>query len=394
MGKRTRNAPSPSRRRRHVLSCRGLNRALLARQMLLSRHPRGVAEAVEQLVGLQAQEPQAPYLGLWSRLDPFAPRELSELIASRRAVRGGLMRATIHLVTARDWGRLRPLMSPVLARNFASSPFSKQLAGVDVDQLLAIARRLLAEQPSTRAEAGSLLAERWPEVDPTSLAYAVSCLEPIVQIPPRGLWRQSGQARWTTAKAWLGHQDNRDTSPEHLILRYLAASGPATVQDIQTWSGLTGLRPVIDEQRDKLRRFEDGHGRALLDIPDGPLPDPDTPAPPRFLPPFDNAILAHADRTRIIPPEHRQAISNDRLMRTFLLDGYVAGNWQLDGTTLHIHPIRPLPDAERQALEEEAIRLAAFLTPDNAEPDVHLHPTSDTAGARTAVPRHPRRRSV
>jgi hypothetical protein len=318
---------------------------------------------------MQAQEPQAPYIGLWSRIRAFDPRELSELIAARGAVRGGLMRSTIHLVTARDWSRLRPLMSSVLARHFRGSPFSRSLRGVDVDELLSLGRELLAERPRTRAELSPRLSARWPTVDPTSLAYGVSYLEPIVQVPPRGLWRQSGQARWTTAAAWLGDQPVQ-ASVNDLVPRYLAAFGPASIADIQAWSGLTRLDRAIE--REKLHTFKDERGRELLDVPDAPLPHPDTPALPRLLAPFDNAILSHADRARIIDPEHRKVLNRDRLMRAFLVDGFVAGTWRLDGATLYLKPLRPLRDADREALTDEAKRLRGFLLPDAANHGVQF----------------------
>jgi hypothetical protein len=361
-------------RKRTVLDNRTLNRALLARQLLLRRHQLPVADAIEHLVGMQAQEPQAPYLGLWSRLESFAPEELSDLIASRGAIRGGLMRSTIHLVTARDWTRLRPLMSPVLARSFNGTAFSRAIAEVDLDELLARARDLLAAKPRTRAELGPILAERWPEVDPTSLAYAVSYLEPIVQVPPRGLWRTSGQARWTTAAGWLNQQVGEEASADALITRYLSAFGPATVQDIHAWSGLSGLRPTVERLRDRLRAFDDERGRELLDVPQGPLPDPDTPVPVRFLAPFDNAILSHADRTRIVSPADRRTLSHDRLMRTFLVDGFVAGTWQIDGATIHVRPFRRLRAAEERAVADEAERLLGFVLPDASVADLRLHP--------------------
>jgi Winged helix DNA-binding domain len=363
----------PPGRKCSVLDNRTLNRALLARQLLLRRRELPVAHTIEHLVGMQAQEPQAPYLGLWSRLENFVPEELSDLIASRGAIRGGLMRSTIHLVTARDWARLRPLMSPVLARSFKGTAFNRAIADVDLDELLAWARELLAAEPRTRAELGPILAERWPEVDATSLAYAVSYLEPIVQVPPRGLWQASGQARWTTAAAWLDQQLGDEVAADALITRYLSAFGPATVQDIQAWSGLSGLRPIAERMRDQLLCFADERGRELLDVPDGPLPDPDTPAPVRFLPPFDNAILSHADRTRIISSADRRSLSRDRLMRTFLVDGFVAGSWQIAGTTIHVRPFRPLRAAEERAIADEAERMLGFMTPDGSAAELRLH---------------------
>lgn len=328
-------------------------------------------EALEHLVGLQAQEPQAPYLGLWSRLDDFQPSELSDLIARRGAVRGALMRATLHLVTAGDWRFLRPLISTVLARRFRSSPFGKAVAGLDLGEVLALGRALLAEQPRTRAELGSHLAARFAG-DPTSLAYAVSYLEPLVQVPPRGLWRRSGPARWTTADAWLDRRRPPEVAAEDLIARYLRAFGPASVQDVQAWSGLTQLSLVIDTRRNRFRSFVDEQGRELLDVQDGLLPDAKAPAPPRFLAPFDNAILAHADRGRIIDREHRGLVTRDRLMRTFLIDGFVAGAWELDGRTLHVRPFRPLDAGARRALEDEARRVVSFLVPDASGPQIRL----------------------
>jgi hypothetical protein len=340
--------------------------------MLLERRAGRPEEAIEHLVGMQAQEAQAPYLGLWARLQDFAPDELSELIANRKAVRGGLMRSTIHLVTARDYTRLWPLMSAVLASNFRGSPFSKALPGVDRDDLLAFGQELLARQPCTRAELSSQLAEHWPGVDPDSLANAVSFLTPIVQVPPRGLWRQGGQARWTTAESWLELELPEHSSTEELIQRYLAAFGPATVRDIQAWCGLTRLRAVV-ERLPGLRIFRDEQGKELVDVPDAPLPHPNTSAPTRFLPPFDNAILSHADRSRIIAPEHRSTIYRDRQMRAFLIDGFVAGTWRIETRRLHVEPINSLHKQDRDALVTEAEKLFTFLRPDDASPEIVIH---------------------
>ncbi len=356
-----------------VLSRRALNRALLARQMLLERQSCASTEAIERLVGMQAQEPQAPYLGLWTRLRDFDPHELSALIADRHAVRGTLMRCTVHLVTARDWARLWPLTQPVRERAFRGSPFSKQVVGVDPDELRAAGHALVAERPRTRAELAALLAERWPGVDPPSLVHA-ALRDPVVQVPPRGLWRQSGQARLSASEVWLQTSVQAAPDLDAVIGRYLAAYGPATVKDIQAWSGLTRVRERVEAMRTRLRTFADDEGRELFDVPKGLLPDPDTPAPPRFLPPFDNVQLAHGDRTRIIDSADRARAYQDRLMRTFLLDGFVAGTWQLRDQTLHVSPLRNLARVDRRALDAEGARVVRFLMPDARAPEVRIAP--------------------
>lgn len=350
---------------------RALNRALLARQMLLDRRSLSPLEALERLVGLQAQEPQAPYVALWSRLADFKPEQLSELISGRTAVRAALMRSTLHLVTTRDWHWLRPLMGQVLARQFRGGNFGKLLAGVDLDRVRKLGRKLLGERPLSRSELSSQLAARWPEADRTALAYAITYLEPVIQVPPRGLWRQSGQARWTTAEVWLGRSAARSHS-DQLVTRYLDAFGPASVADLQAWSGLTRLGEMVERQRGRLRAFCDEHGRELFDVPRGPRPDPDTPAPPRFLAPFDNAVLSHADRTRIVDAAGRQFLNSDRLMRAFLLDGFVAGTWSLRGSCLQINPRRILRRADRSALAEEAHRMLGLLRPGSSGLDVRF----------------------
>ena len=355
-----------------MLTRRDLNRALLERQLLLERRAVPAEAALEGLAGMQAQEPQAPYVGLWSRIEGFDPAELSRLIDERRAIRTGLMRATIHLVTARDWAWLWPLIRPVPARAFRSSAYSKALAGADVDEVVAAGRALVEAEPRTRAEVGLLLAERWPAADRAALAAAVGLHLPVVHVPPRALWRRSGQARWTTAPAWLAAAPADAPAAEDLVRRYLAAFGPATVKDIQAWSGLTGLRAVADGLGDELHTAVDEDGRELLDIPGAPLPDAGTPAPPRFLAPFDNAILAHADRGRIIAAEHRAVVFGDRLMRTFLVDGFVAGTWRIDGATLTVRPLRPLAARDRRAVMDEAERLLAFAGPPDGARDVRL----------------------
>jgi hypothetical protein len=267
-------------------------------------------------------------------------------------------------------------MRPVLARNFNGSAFSKALSGVDLDQLLVIGSELVARRPRSRSELSELLAERWPDVDPPSLAYAITFLTPVVQVPPRGLWGHSGRARWTSAKEWLGDPLEHAPPPEGIVMRYLAAFGPATVRDIQAWCGLTKLRDVTDRMRPRLRIFEDEQGRELLDAPDAPLPEPDRRAPPRFLAPFDNALLSHADRGRIIAPEHREILLGDRLMRAFLVDGFFAGTWRTEKRVLLIQPIVPVRRKERERLIEEAERLFAFIDP-GTPPSVRIMPAAN-----------------
>jgi len=313
----------------NVLTIRELNRATLARQLLLERAALPAADAIERLVGMQAQVPMDPYIGLWTRLKSFDPVELSDLLTSRNAVRASLMRATIHLVTARDMRTLRPLMEPVIQRMFwTGSPFGRAIKGVDTDALVAMVRVLIEERPRTRAELRPLLAERWPDHDSDALS-AIGYLLPVVQVPPRGVWGQSGQATWTTAESWLDRPLEPEPSIDDLVVRYLAGYGPAAVIDIQAWCGLTKLKEVVERLRPGLREYRDESGRELFDVPDAPLPDADMPAPVRFLPEYDNSLLGYKDRTRMIGTEARRRLDSDILgnFSTFLVDGFVAGRW-------------------------------------------------------------------
>jgi hypothetical protein len=356
-----------------VLSRRALNRATLERQMLLRRRKLPAAEAIEHLVGMQAQAPNPPYVGLWTRLKGFRADELAHLILDRRAVRIALMRNTVHLVTARDCLRLRPLMQPVFDRDwYANRAHRAGLEVMDIQALVATGRALLEERPRTAKELGMLLRERWPDRDPASLARAIRHLVPLVQVPPRGVWGKSGQATHTTAEAWLGRPLDPDPSLDDMVVRYLGAFGPATVKDVQTWSGLTRLGEVIERLGSRLRTFRDEHGKELFDLPDAPRPDPDTPSPPRFLPEFDNLILSHADRSRIIANDYRKVIAskNGMVPATVLVGGFVRGTWKTERTrgkvTLVIEPFEPLPKKDRDALAAEGERLIRF-TEEGAE---------------------------
>jgi hypothetical protein len=343
--------------------------------MLLRRQKLPALQLIEHLVGMQAQAPDSPYVGLWTRLEGFHPDELARLIEDRRAVRIALMRNTVHLVTVRDCLYLRPLVQPVFDRDLhANRTHGPGIKGVDIEVLVAAGRALLEERPRTGKELGMLLQERWPDRDPVSLARAIRHLVPLVQVPPRGIWGKSGQAAHTTAEGWIGRPLDPDPSLDELVVRYLGAFGPATVKDVQTWSGLTRLREVTERLRPRLVTFRDERGKELFDLPDAPRPDPDTPAPSRFLPRFDNLILSHADRTRIVDDDYRKVIAskNGMVPATVLIGGFVRGTWKTGRTrgkaTLVIEPFEPLAKKDREALAEEGERLIRFVAePEEAE---------------------------
>jgi hypothetical protein len=345
------------------LSLRELNRTTLARQLLVQRSSMSALDAIEHLVGMQAQAPFAPYYGLWSRLDGFTGEELSGLLTSRNAVRIVLMRGTIHLVTAKDCHRLRPLVQPVLDRMLrANATHGKPLAAVDVTAVVDAAKRLLDAEALTAGEVGARLAEQWPDTPPGSLAEAARSLLPLVQVPPRALWQRSGQVRLTTATAWLGRPRGKPLTIDELVLRYLAAFGPASPADVQTWSGLTRLGEVLE--RLDVVRFKSEGGQALYDIPDATLPDPDVPAPVRLVAPFDNLLLSHANRTRVISDEHRKRLfsgKNGVFPGTVLVDGFIAGTWELVGkgetTGLRVQPYVRLKRDVLDAMVSERNRL-------------------------------------
>ncbi|GLZ37217.1 winged helix DNA-binding domain-containing protein [Actinokineospora sp. NBRC 105648] len=362
-----------------LLTGRALNRALLARQLLLRRAPMTATAAIDHLVGMQAQAPHPPYVGLWSRLADFDFTELSDLLRTRQVVRIALMRSTIHLVTAADCLPLRALLQPVHDRGFRGAA-GKSLAHLDHDAIAAAGADLLTTEPMTFAELGKRLAPHWPDADPARLATLVRVRVPLVQVPPRGLWGHSGQARHTPARAWLGEGSPAPMTVDDLVLRYLAAFGPATPADAQAWSGLTGLREVFDRLAPRLRAFTDETGRVLHDLPDAPRPDPDTPAPVRLVADFDNLILGHADRSRVIADEHRGPVimgtGNGVVRATVLLDGRVAAMWRVERTrgtaTVLVEPFGRITAGDRHAVEAEAHRLLAATDPTATSTGVRL----------------------
>jgi hypothetical protein len=341
-----------------LLSQRDLNRATLARQYLLERAQAPAIDVIEHLAGMQSQAPLAPYIGLWTRLRDFAPDELSALTEERQVVRLHLMRNTVHLVSARDCLDWRALFYQLHAADF-SAHFRHGTHAVDRDALLSQAKRLLAERPRTRAELGQLLAEHWPDADPGALAHAASHHIALCQVPPRGIWGKNGPATWAPVESQLGAR-LRSVPADALVLRYLGAFGPASVADIQQWSGLTRLREVTE--RLPLRTFRGETGPVLYDLPDAPRPGADVPAPPRFLPAYDNLLLSHKDRTRLIAGHRPVPLppGNGATDGTFLVDGLWQGTWQIRAGKLHLQPFTKLRRADRDALLTEAARLCTF----------------------------------
>jgi hypothetical protein len=374
---------------KRVLTTLALNRALLERQALLRRTRAPAAKMIERLVAMQAQNPLDPYVALWSRIDGFQADELAGLITARQAVRIALMRATVHLATATDALVLRSVVQPVLQRNFqTSSPFGRRLAGVDIEAVLAAGRALVEERPLSNAELGPLLQKRWRDRDREALAQAVRILLPMVQVPPRGVWGQGGLARHTTIHEWLG-KPLPPAEPDALILRYLAAFGPATAADVRTWSGLAGAREILERLRPRLRTFAGEDGRELFDVRGAPLPDPNTPASPRFLPEYDNVLLSHADRSRVIDADLRKSLTyrEGEHFGTILIDGFARATWNTKRTreaaVLRITLNTTLSKTERAAVADEGSRLLAFTDGGAATRDVQLTQRRASASAKS-----------
>jgi hypothetical protein len=353
-----------------ILSQRALNRALLARQMLLERSDRPVPDVLRHLFGMQAQAPFPPYFGLWSRLRDFDPHELGALIESRQAMRLSLQRDTVHLVTTDDALHLRAILAGFLERRLlVGSAYAKRIASLDVNAVATAGREIVETEPRTLSELGTLLSERWPDHDGEAMAMVVRNLVPLVQVPPRGVWGKSGLARCTSLEAWTGAKLETDPAIEATMLRYLAAYGPASVMDAQAWCGLTKLSEVFERLRPQLVTFRDELGRELFDLPDASRPDADTPAPVRFIPEYDNLLLSHADRSRMIDDETRKQIwtVNGIMPGGLLVDGRVAGVWKIRQTktesSLWIRTFYDISPDDRIATEFEGERLLEFATP-------------------------------
>jgi hypothetical protein len=339
------------------LTRRALNRATLARQMLLQRERVTPLDAVARLAGMQAQIPKPPFIGLWTRLEDFDAAELRALIAKKKVVRATLMRGTIHLVTTADFLAWRMPIQPVL---------DTVVGEHDIEKLTSIAHEFF-EEPRPFDALRKHLAELFPGENERQLAYAIRLKVPLVLVPDDSPWGWAGNAPFAIAETYLGKKIRKSLDARELALRYLAAFGPATAADFQTWSGLRTAKAVFEELRPQLVAFEGEKKKSeLFDLPDAPRPDEDSPAPVRFLPEYDNLLLAHADRTRVIADEHRQKVAtqNLRIVGTFLVDGVVAGTWAVPkkkGQKIELEPFVKLDRASQKALDAEASALAAFL---------------------------------
>lgn len=347
------------------LSTRTLNRTLLQRQSLLERAESTAEDAIARLVGLQSQTPASPYPGLWSRLAGFDFAELGALLTERRAVRMTLMRGTLHLVTAEDALLLRPWVQPVLERAFRGSAYARGLAGAGREEIVAFGTELLREEPRTSAALRTAFAARFPAAEPTALAAALHFWCPLVQLPPRGVWGAGGEAVFGLLADWLGRPLGTP-DPAALVRRYLAAFGPASVADMQKWSGLTGLKEYVGGLRTYSAADD---GRLLYDVPDGELADPERPAPARIVADFDNLVLAHADRSRVVPEAYRGRVMtvNGIVRGTVLVDGFVAGTWRFargrGAAVVAVTHFAALPAGDRDALTAEGLRLLAASDP-------------------------------
>jgi Winged helix DNA-binding domain len=360
-----------------ILGPRALNRALLERQMLLRRVDLPVRDAVEHLLGLQAQSVPPTYYGLWSRIEGFDPHELGRMLTDREAVRMTLLRGTVHLVTVRDALLLRPLVQPVIERSH-NGAFGRRMGGADLAELERAVREELDGVTLTARELGRRLVARGIGDDVEAIGNATRVHVPLVQVPPRGVWGKSGQAKYAPIESWTGRRLEANPSIEEVVLRYLRAFGPASVMDMQNWSGLTKLREPFERLRPRLLAFRDEEGRELFDLPDAPRPDPAVPAPVRFLGEYDNVLLGHADRSRIIPADFpwREMLAPGRWVSNLLVDGMLRGTWWIerDGKRRATLAIRPFGELELGEVAAEAERMIAFAAPEAASHGVRFEP--------------------
>ena len=346
------------------LTLHQLNRMYLDRQLLINRADMTISQATERVVGWQSQIPNPPYIGLWTRLESFQRDDLTTAMQNRQIVRCAMFRSTLHLITQADHHRFQRVIEPALVKGLRSF-HGRNIEGLNIPPLVDAVKPFLSESSRSMGEIGKFLLTIEPSREPEALNYVIRTYLPLVQVPPAGTWGAGSKATYTTAENWIGRGESADIGA--LFLRYLAGYGPASVMDFQTWTGMTKLAPEIEPIKSKLRLFVDENGVELYDLPDMPLPDIDAPLPVKFIPEYDNLLIGHADRTRILPEEHRKKVflSAGRVLSTILVDGFVAGVWKIETTKSHailrINPFVVLSDSQREALITEGERLIRFV---------------------------------
>jgi winged helix DNA-binding protein len=365
-----------------VLTIADLSRATLARQMLLAREKTTVVRAVCRLAGLQAQLARPPFIGLWSRVAGFKAEDLTRAVHDRKVVRATLMRATLHLMTADDYHALRPALQPMLSG--AMRGVLKDRAAFDLDGVIATARDALGKEPRTFDALRAILAAAWPGFDERALGYAVRTHLPLVQVPTDARFGWASVSAFALADTWTGQKLGAGKGAAALVLRYLGAFGPASVRDAQAWSGMTSLADAFAALRSKLVVFHDEKGRELFDLPKAPRPKGKTKAPVRFLPEYDNLVLGHADRTRVVPEEHRKRLATKNLLvpPTFLVDGFVAGTWKIEraraAAALTLVAFETLSRTAKAELAAEGALLLRFVESDAKTAEVRFSPAAGT----------------
>jgi hypothetical protein len=361
------------------LTDRQLNRATLARQMLLERSDIGIAEAVAFLLGQQGQQSQDPYIGLWSRLNNFRHEDMTALIVDRTLVRATSMRATLHLHTADDLIGLREFVQPVVERMWQSAFGKRRFGPNDREKVRKAGVKLLDKSPMTSGELGKALQEQFPEGEPLAKAVLMQVVETLVQIPPTRIWGSGHAPILARVENWLAGPHKRTIPRETLVRRYLAAYGPASVADMQAWCGMTKLGETFETLRPDLVTFEGEDGRELFDLPDAPRPDADTPAPPRFLPLYDNVYLGYDNRRRMLEENDMKRVN---MLREFkpavLIDGIIAAGWTIEvkkgAAVIDIEPYHKIGKAHRKPLEAEALAFLRFMRGDAKSYDVRVQP--------------------
>jgi hypothetical protein len=361
-----------------MLSDRALNRALLARQMLLERvREVSACDAIRRLVALQAQLARPPFVALWTRLADFSREQLAAPVHERKLVRATMMRGTIHLLAADDYSEWRGVIHPCLEGGLRSI-LREWVPTADLEALEKEAREFFGSKPATFDAYRDHVKALRPGTNERAPAYAMRMRIPLVQVPTDATWCWPAAAEFALADDWLGRSVPVETkSARSFVLRYLAAFGPASVADAQGWSGLGGLRVIFEELRPRLLTFRDERNRELFDLPDAPRPGDDVAAPVRFLPEFDNAVLGHDDRSRIVAEAYRPRLVTKNLLvpATFLVDGFVAGTWSVTRkrktATLTLVPFGKLTKKNLSALTAEAEAMLAFTEPD-ATPEVEV----------------------